>query len=114
MNNSPELDSASEYSSRAAERLVEAIDTALQKYGASVARVVYYEFEKSYGLKKEDIPREPEEFERLLNQFFGAGSPPVTTTILRELEKSTGDANIRNMTLAPALRQSLHHWLREL
>jgi hypothetical protein len=97
----------------AVERVLSAIETALCAYGETVPQVIYFQFEDRFGLKKEEIPRKSDEFVRLLDGFFGGGSSMVKTSILRELERSSGKRDVTKLQLAVALKQVYHYWLRE-
>jgi hypothetical protein len=97
----------------ATERVLNAIDSALAVYGSGVAQVIYFQLETRYGIRKEQIPQRPDDFVEMLDGFFGRGAGMVKETILRELEKSSGTAEISKVQLSVALRQVFHYWLRE-
>jgi hypothetical protein len=111
----PHVDSVSNTagSSYASLRVLDSIDVALKKYGSSVAQVVYFQLENSFGLKKEEIPKNPEVFVSCLDGFFGGGTSTVKMSILKELERSSGMSYVSKLQLTAALKETFHYWLRE-
>jgi hypothetical protein len=107
------LPDASE-SNRPLDRVLLSIDAGLQQYGSSVAQVIYFRLEKLYGLKKEEIPKKPEIFVQLLDEFFGVvGAGIVKRSILRELERNSGVKDLMKKQLSVALKEVWRYWLRE-
>lgn len=53
------------------EALIEAVDEGLLILGESGREVVYFHLQHSYGLKKENIPENPEIFMGCLRKIFG-------------------------------------------
>ena len=69
--------------------IVEAVDASLDSFGASVKQVVYYQLEKSYHVRKQDIPRRIEEFVTAVEGIFGVGARLIEMRILETLYART-------------------------
>ncbi len=67
------------------EALVEAIDEGLLILGESGRDVVYFHLQHSYGLRKENIPDNPEIFAECLRKIFGLGAQVIEKSIIKVL-----------------------------
>ncbi len=54
--------------------LLEAVDEGLKVFGESVARAIHYYLKKRNGLRREDIPKNPEAFDIGLKTVFSSGA----------------------------------------
>ncbi|MGB9960055.1 MAG: hypothetical protein ACPLKQ_06010 [Candidatus Bathyarchaeales archaeon] len=93
------------------EILLEAVDEALQTVlGESGKEVIYYYFQNSYAIKKEDIPEKPELFIEFLKKLFGVGAELIENTILKNLCQKLGikPEQAENAKLAEFLRKINH------
>jgi hypothetical protein len=70
------------------EILIRCIDRGLDVFGDSTKRVVYWNFEQHFNLKKEDIPDHVIEFSTMLRKIFGVGSESVEGRICAEIRSS--------------------------
>jgi hypothetical protein len=69
--------------------ILEAIDESLASFGDSVKQVVYYQIEKSYHVRKQDIPSKIEEFVATVEGIFGVGAQLIEMKILQTLYART-------------------------
>ena len=65
--------------------LLQAIDEGLSSLGESSKQAIYYHLEKSFAIKKEEIPRRIEPFEGALKKIFGIGADFIETLIMKRL-----------------------------
>lgn len=65
--------------------LLEAVDEGLAVFGESVAHTVAYYLKKNHGLRREDIPKNPETFDTGLKTIFGFGASVIERHILERL-----------------------------
>lgn len=72
------------------EILLEAVDEALTRLGDSPKQAVYYQLEKKFGLKRQEIPRKITEFERALDETFGLGARLLKIRITKCLYERIG------------------------
>lgn len=72
------------------EVLPRAIDEALLVLGESVRHVLYYYAEKSYGIRREEIPDRAEAFHKALQGTFGAGAKIIENLIARNVYSKLG------------------------
>jgi len=70
--------------------LLEAVDDGLKIIGESVAAVVYYYWEQSHSLKREDIPKNLELFDGYLKGLFGFGAQVIEDRILESFYSKLG------------------------
>jgi hypothetical protein len=71
------------------QKIVECVDSALQKFGESVKTSIYYYLEKDFNLGKSEIPRNPEAFENALTAIFGEqGGKVIKELILAEIKNN--------------------------
>lgn len=70
-------------------KILECVDTVLQKFGESVQKSIYYYLKKDFNLGKGEIPNKPEAFESALTSIFGEqGSRVIEKLILLEIKNS--------------------------
>jgi len=81
--------------------LLQAVDDGLSVPGEIVRTAIYGRVEKSYGLKREDIPEKLEAFHRALEDLLGESAKVMEKLIARNLYKRLGlnFANHENWTL---------------
>lgn len=53
------------------------MDHALLQLGKSIRYVIYWYLNKEFGMKKEEIPKRPEEFVKALETVFGSGAKVI-------------------------------------
>ncbi len=72
--------------------LMEAIDEGLSTVGESPRRAIYCHLEKSFNIKKEEIPANVEIFESAMEKMFGCGADFLEVLIMKRLyEKTSGE-----------------------
>lgn len=69
--------------------ILEAIDESLASFGDSVKQVVYHQLEKSYHVRKQDIPSKIDEFVSTVEGIFGFGARLIEMKILLTLYART-------------------------
>lgn len=74
--------------------LLQAIDEGLSSLGESSKQAIYYHLEKSFAIKKEEIPRRIEPFEGALKKIFGIGADFIETLIMKRLTEKV-EPNIK-------------------
>jgi hypothetical protein len=81
--------------------LLQALDDGLSVPGEIVRTAIYDRIEKSYGLKREEIPEKLEAFHRALEDLLGKSAKVIEKLIARNLYKRLGlnFANHENWTL---------------
>lgn len=65
--------------------LLEAVDEALASLGDSVKQAVYFHLEKSFGIKKEDVPNRIGDFAQVVENIFGPGASYLESSIMKRL-----------------------------
>ncbi len=69
---------------------IEAVDEGLETLGESGKHMIFFHLDKSYSVKKNDIPKKPEAFARGLQKIFGAGASVIEKLILKSLYSKLG------------------------
>jgi hypothetical protein len=69
--------------------ILEAIDESLASFGDSVKQVVYHQLDKSYHVRKQDIPSKIDEFVSTVEEIFGFGARLIEMKILHTLYART-------------------------
>lgn len=90
------------------EVLTRAVELGLYVLGESVAEVIFYNLEKEYSLKREDIPKRPDRFVEALRDLFGSGAATIEKLIVQSICDVTGlklDA-VNPPTLAFCMKQA--------
>lgn len=67
--------------------LLEAIDEALFVLGDSVTQTVYFHLERSFNIKKDEIPYRLGTFTQAIENIFGAGAKFIEILIMKKLHK---------------------------
>jgi hypothetical protein len=87
-------------------QLADCVERGLGRYGATMTRVVFWNFEKKFGLQKEDISKYPEKFVLSIEGMFAAGAPNVERTIIQEMKSSITHCDLDDSSLVTALKQA--------
>ena len=74
--------------------LLEAIDEALSALGDSIMQTVYFHVEKSFHIKKHEIPYRLGAFTKAIESIFGVGANFIEILIMKKLHKKV-DAHFR-------------------
>jgi hypothetical protein len=72
------------------ELLLEAIDEGLYSLGKSAKQVIYFHLEKTFKVKRQDIPSQIEKFTYAIEQIFGTGAKILEINIMKCLFKKVG------------------------
>jgi hypothetical protein len=72
------------------ELLLEAIDEGLSLLGESPKAAIYFHLEKTFSIKRQDIPYKIEEFTNAIERMFGVGAKIVEIRIMKILFKKVG------------------------
>lgn len=67
--------------------LMEAVDAALAPFGQQSKQVIYLHLEKTYNIKKQEIPYKIKEFADAIEQIFGEGAKLIEIRIIEALHK---------------------------
>ena len=67
--------------------LLEVIEEGLSSLGDSSKQALYFHLEKTFNIKREDIPYKVEEFADALEKIFGAGAKVLQIMIMKQLYK---------------------------
>ena len=70
--------------------LLEAVDEALVALGDSVKQAVYFHLEKSFGIKKKEIPNRIRTFAQAVENIFGPGAYYLESSIIKQLYERVG------------------------
>ncbi len=70
--------------------LLEAVDEGLTSLGESSKQAIYFHLEKSFNIKKQEIPQCTEGFVHAVEKLFGMGANFLETLILKALYEKTG------------------------
>ena len=69
---------------------IEAVDEGLETLGESGKHMIFFHLDKSYSVKKHEIPRKPEAFAKGLEKIFGAGASVLEKLIVKSLCSKLG------------------------
>lgn len=72
--------------------VLEAVDEGLSSLGDSPKQAIYFYLEKTFKIKRSEIPNRIEEFSNALEQIFGHGSKLVEIQIMKLLYEKVGQA----------------------
>lgn len=72
--------------------VLEAVDAGLSSLGDSPKQAVYFYLEKTFKIKRSEIPKKIEEFANALEQIFGHGAKLVEIQIMKLLYEKVGQA----------------------
>ncbi len=70
--------------------LLEAVDETLSSLGDSSKQSIYFHLEKSFTIKKHDIPNKVEEFTDAIEKIFGNGAKTLEIQIIKHLYEKVG------------------------
>jgi len=70
--------------------LLEAVDEGLSSLGDSPKRAIYFYLEKSFKIKKMDIPSKIDEFANAIEKIFGHGAKHLEIQIMKRLYEKIG------------------------
>lgn len=70
--------------------ILEAVDESLSSLGDSAKQAIYYHLEKSFRLKREDIPHRIDEFATAMERIFGYGGKLLQIQIMKRLHEKVG------------------------
>ena len=87
-------------------QLVDCVEKGLNHYGKTMTQVVFWNFEKKFGLQKQDISKYPEKFVQSIEGMFGEGAPKVENTIIQEMKSSITHCELDDSSLVVALKQA--------
>lgn len=71
--------------------MIEAVDAAFAPFGQSSKQVIYFHLEKTFNIKKQEIPYKIEEFTDAIEQIFGAGAKLIEIRIIEALHARIQD-----------------------
>jgi len=69
---------------------IEAVDEGLETLGESGKHMIFFHLEKSYSIKRHEIPKNPEAFAKGLEKIFGAGASVLEKLIVKSLYSKMG------------------------
>jgi hypothetical protein len=72
--------------------VLDAVDTGLSSLGDSPKQAIYFYLEKTFKIKRSEIPEKIEEFATALEQIFGHGAKLVEIQIMKLLYEKVGQA----------------------
>lgn len=70
--------------------LLEAIDESFSSLGESAKRSIYFRLEKSFSIKKENIPNRLVAFAQAIEKIFGSGANLLEISIMKKLHEKVG------------------------
>lgn len=70
--------------------LLEAVDEGLSSLGESPKQAIYFHLEKSFNIKKQEIPYKIEAFADALEKIFGLGANFLENLIVKNLYEKVG------------------------
>ena len=70
--------------------LLEAVDEGLSSLGDSSKQMIYFYLEKTFKIKKRDIPYKIEEFADAIEKIFGLGAKFLEILIMKRLYEKVG------------------------
>jgi len=70
--------------------LLEAVDEGLSSLGDSSRQALYFHLEKTFKIKRQDIPHRIEDFADALGEIFGVGAKVLEIMIIKRLYEKVG------------------------
>ena len=67
--------------------VVEVVDNVLLSLGYHVREVIYWYMQNNFSLRREDIPRKPEKFIKVLESIYGQGAAVLEEMLVRAINK---------------------------
>lgn len=77
--------------------VVEAVDEGLSSLGNSSKQAIYFHLEKSFNIKRHEIPDRIKDFADALEKIFGFGANFIEILIMERLNEKTGQ-NVKHQT----------------
>lgn len=71
--------------------LLEAVDEGLSSLGDSAKRAIYFYLEKTFKIKKQEIPNKIDEFTNAIEKIFGHGAKLIEIQIMKHLYEKVGN-----------------------
>jgi hypothetical protein len=79
--------------------LLQAVDESLASIGESSKQAIYFHIEKSFRIRKEDIPQNIDVFANAIEKIFGVGADFLEILIMKRLhEKIKGEFELNNIS----------------
>ena len=72
--------------------IIQAVDEGLSSLGESSKQVIYFHLERSFDIKREDIPDRIGAFAQAMENIFGAGAGCLEVLIMQRLYEKVGGA----------------------
>jgi hypothetical protein len=69
--------------------ILEAVDEIFSSFGDSSKKAIYFQLEKTFKIKKTQIPLKIEDFAHAIEQIFGAGAKFIELRIIETLHRKT-------------------------
>jgi len=69
---------------------IEAVDEGLETLGESGKQMIFFHLDKTYSVKRDEIPKKAEAFARGLEKIFGAGASVLEKLIIKSLCSKLG------------------------
>lgn len=70
--------------------LLRSIDEALNSLGKTVSQAIYFHIENKFGIAKNEIPENLQQFQGGLKEIFGAGAQFIEILIMKNLHTKVG------------------------
>jgi hypothetical protein len=87
--------------------LLEAVDEALASLGESSKQAIYFHIEKTFNIRKQEIPRKIEAFTLAVEKIFGPGANFLESLILKRLYEKADlngkESSFKNLTFAETI-----------
>jgi len=71
--------------------LFEAVDESLASLGESSKQAIYFHLERSFNIKKKEIPQKIETFARAIEKMFGLGANFLEILVAKKLYEKIGE-----------------------
>ncbi len=85
--------------------LLVAVDEALSALGDSVKQSVYFHLERSFHIRRDEIPSRLEAFTQAIESIFGIGADLIEILIMRKIHEKVGGVYKWNTTERFGLRE---------
>jgi hypothetical protein len=97
--------------------VVEAVDEGLSSLGDSSKQAIYFHLERSFDIKRKEIPSKIDDFAKALEKIFGIGANFLEVLIKERLDEKTGKNDRteknQNLTLAQYVKSCESNLSRE-
>lgn len=78
------------------ELLLEAVDEGLSLLGESSKQAIYYHLERSFNIKKEEIPDRIMAFAQAIENIFGEGAHLIEILTMKKLSEKVGSLTVQD------------------